>query len=570
MRDVSSKGHKLGATRTTPPKIFRLPNEILLYIFSLNARPYIDLCQDPDGEPRVVMFHDDFDSKGPLLPTRRASQVCRLWRNVILASPALWANALDLNFMMEEEDNWRNEGLKRTGQSPLTVIAEIDLGVPGNRFPYSFLFEILDNHWHRVKTFFVGICTFSESDTVTSVKDAIWNALNRPAPALQFCSVIDLDTVKHSPDTPLFSGQAPQLRSLVLQGFRVKLSGGRWLSNLRRLFLQSCDAFPADVVLQALSEMHLLEDLVLEMDPSPHIEGISELTVELPHLENITIFQSITWLSYLVKSIVPKQGCRFTHTMSSDVNLPAKLDSIDGQGKAYASFLQKYSNTSDIVSISYTLSLDNAGIPGILVKGFIPDNPVLEQETERIVIEYQFNHDFTQWTRTQLPHLAADALAGCDLHNVTTFQLILKGKLEENARITDDTIVAFALFVRALPLVDFLHCNSFALILLLFAQALFRDSAIFPELKTIRLERQEFTTALLAEYITRRRNAGGSVETICLVGNGGSKLEDVSSTVNELEELLGVAVIWEGPIADEKDDDDETDEDEDDNQEDRV
>uniref|UniRef100_A0A8H7XQR3 Uncharacterized protein n=1 Tax=Psilocybe cubensis TaxID=181762 RepID=A0A8H7XQR3_PSICU len=71
-------------------------------------------------------------------------------------------------------------------------------------------------------------------------------------------------------------------------------------------------------------------------------------------------------------------------------------------------------------------------------------------------------------------------------------------------------------------------------------------------------------------YIKRRRNAGGSVETICLVGNGGSKLEDVSSTVSELEEFLGVAVIWEGPISDEEDDEEETDEDDDDNQENRV
>lgn len=535
-----------GTRIESQPKISRLHQEILQYIFSLNARPCVDIGQEPDGDPQIIALRDD-SSPGPLLPIRYASQVCRQWRTTILSSPTLRANALDLNFLTQKNGNWRNEVLKRTGESPLTVIADICFDNAWDGFPYSFLLKILDVHWHRIRTLFVCIHPISEdSDAAIPVRDGLWHAVNRPAPNLKFCTIVNMDAEYHSPNTALFSGESPQLRSITFQGFRVKLSGP-WLFNVRRLFLLSTHSYSVNHILQGLFDMPLLEELTLEMDPSIQGKVVHKSVVELPNLARLVIYNSTTWLTHIVNSIVPRQGCSLIHIVGDEAKLPIKLESLDQQGKAYATFLHKYSKASDITSISYSLHMDS-DLPRLRIKGATSDMSVSQQETDRIDIKYDLSR-FHQWSGGPIPHFVAGALSSCDLQNVKELEFLLDEEFEE---ITGESISVFLSFFRALSSVDVMISNSFALaVVSLVQEASSKDVIILPLLRTIKLTSEEFEPDLLAEFVSQRRQAGVPVESIYTESHG-NEYEDFSSTLRELEDI-GIMVVWkESPREDKR------------------
>ncbi|KAF8910202.1 hypothetical protein CPB84DRAFT_1764891, partial [Gymnopilus junonius] len=54
---------------------------------------------------------------------RRTSQVCNMWRTVMLDSPSLWANIIDLR---QSQGHWREEVIRRTGTSPLSIRGYFD------------------------------------------------------------------------------------------------------------------------------------------------------------------------------------------------------------------------------------------------------------------------------------------------------------------------------------------------------------------------------------------------------------------------------------------------------------
>ncbi|KAF8802064.1 hypothetical protein BYT27DRAFT_7113497, partial [Phlegmacium glaucopus] len=81
----------------TRASVLRLNNDVLYYIFKLNA--------------------DMFSYEDALSNTRKVSQVCQGWRNIILGSPSMWGRLLDFDSLRWSSDNWQNEVLRRSGSS---------------------------------------------------------------------------------------------------------------------------------------------------------------------------------------------------------------------------------------------------------------------------------------------------------------------------------------------------------------------------------------------------------------------------------------------------------------------
>ena len=133
------------STQTAP--IFTLASKMLheivlanTYRENLRLRTHIFF----PGEPPDI-------SQSPLTTTRHASQVCRVWRDILLQSPLIWARCIDLDVLDQRLDNWRELVLERTGDSMLSVtaVSAHRRMIPGSSIE-TFLVNLLDKHWARI------------------------------------------------------------------------------------------------------------------------------------------------------------------------------------------------------------------------------------------------------------------------------------------------------------------------------------------------------------------------------------------------------------------------------------
>ena len=111
-----------------PPPIFILNKDILLDIVSMNADMFVD--------------------KGALNTTRRTSQVCHAWRNVMLTTSSLWARLIDVDCIPYiRSDEWLHELIRRSGNAPLWIRASTFR--PSTYI--SELFYVIKDNWHRIQ-----------------------------------------------------------------------------------------------------------------------------------------------------------------------------------------------------------------------------------------------------------------------------------------------------------------------------------------------------------------------------------------------------------------------------------
>ena len=105
--------HSLSMWHSTSP-ISKLNSDVLREIFAMNT---------DENYGRIFLPSElQLDCKLiPLIITRRSSQVCQAWRDIILGSPSIWASCIDLDVLNQKDDCWRNIVLQRTGQAMLFV-----------------------------------------------------------------------------------------------------------------------------------------------------------------------------------------------------------------------------------------------------------------------------------------------------------------------------------------------------------------------------------------------------------------------------------------------------------------
>ncbi|KAF9475872.1 hypothetical protein BDN70DRAFT_883135 [Pholiota conissans] len=287
----SETSEPLTSSSISNSPIFKLHRDLLWSIFSLNGT-------------YSSFYSANCSENSPLTTTRRSSQVCVLWRQIILDSPSIWGNCMDLDLLGQERSDWRDEVLRRTGRAPLCVQARYAKAVTSNTDIHRFLVDLIDANWERIQVFHIYV---QSRQTLNDAR--VWSAFSRPAPNLRVFSIFSLnneskETIagpfpQHS--LHLFSDNAPVLvqfslrDNTIVMPISVRPFPPALLSaNLRHLSLHQPKEFAATDLLAACEQMPHLKVLEIVISrliaDDPQNECMySHRKVSLPSLMAITI-----------------------------------------------------------------------------------------------------------------------------------------------------------------------------------------------------------------------------------------------------------------------------------------
>ncbi|KAF8972250.1 hypothetical protein BDZ97DRAFT_1752835 [Flammula alnicola] len=156
--------------------ISKLPGDLLWRIFLVNTNMEDDE-KKPDGRNRTASENDpDYLKFHALTATRWSSQVCRLWRHLILASSSLWGKVIDLDILTECHDNWRKEVTRRSGGAALWIKGTVNGQSPVS---LAFFVQLLNEHWSRTRVIRVLV------ESGEYIPAETWDILKRPARDLE-------------------------------------------------------------------------------------------------------------------------------------------------------------------------------------------------------------------------------------------------------------------------------------------------------------------------------------------------------------------------------------------------
>lgn len=261
------------------PAIFNLNEDILLYIFTLNAN---------------MLSHEH-----ALDTTRITSQVCRGWRHLMLATSSLWARVIDMDYISYPwSEKWRHELIRRSGDAPLSINANSLSGSADN----SEFFNFVEKNWHRIQLLLVS---GHHSVNFTRLP------LGIPAPQLEIFEVIfghpkgGKDNADIRP-IPSFGGHAPMLRNLQIFNYEVVDYHAPWLCHLYSLSLKG--SYSGGDLLEMLSEARNIHELQI-VSKVNSVTPSSFPTISLPHLESLEYEGSPLLCATLLDHVDIPQGC---------------------------------------------------------------------------------------------------------------------------------------------------------------------------------------------------------------------------------------------------------------------
>lgn len=309
--------------------IHTLNTDILSYIFALNAHMFSDI--------------------EALTTTRVTAQVCQNWRNIMLATPSLWARLIDMDTLSERWNiQWGNELIQRSGAALLWIRAE---WVRLSTDIAEFLLRIIGENWHRIQILSVQDQSIVFDSKLTRL------AFGVPAPHLEtFDVTFDHTAVSKdnegTPILPLFAGNAPMLRRFHVYAYSID-QWEPWLSQLHSLELDS--TYNGRDVLAVLAATPSLQELLLytqDNDCTPPSLPI----ISLPHLKSLECnglpHPCITLLDHIDLPL----GCSLTISiakLSEDLNLEETEEQIFSVVDAFNRYARRFpqSNIFQIVHI---------------------------------------------------------------------------------------------------------------------------------------------------------------------------------------------------------------------------
>ncbi|KDR68839.1 hypothetical protein GALMADRAFT_145873 [Galerina marginata CBS 339.88] len=325
--------------------IHRLDIDVLLYIFNLNANIFSPF-------------------ENPLKTTRFASQVCRLWRSIILTTPSLWGKLLDLDHLCLYSDELKDVILQRIGpSSSLWIKATSKIAQERASVVQkikAFFFSILDTHWERIEVLAVRF-------GVHGLDSKLLRAIYLPAPRLHvfdldfhgFLPEFDVNWEVDGPVRPtvqsLFANEAPLLFTFHAAFIKPDLCAS-WHPNIRSLRLGSF--FTPTELLDALKRMPLLESIDIrfsELISSDGPRGPSQ--IYLPNLHYIRLESEVVTGVAFLRRITPARGCSLVMPASEigaglqhSKNLTVALDFLSKFARNYFSYHVSTSITLEISS----------------------------------------------------------------------------------------------------------------------------------------------------------------------------------------------------------------------------
>ncbi|KJA24818.1 hypothetical protein HYPSUDRAFT_38489 [Hypholoma sublateritium FD-334 SS-4] len=419
----------MSINRPAPP-IHTLNEDILLYIFTLNA----DMFSDTDA----------------LLTTCVTSQVCQSWRDLMLATPSLWARLIDMYYISKSLGNeWRDELIRRSGTAPLYIRAQ-EIDRSGN------VLRILRENWHRTQRLVVH--------DLTSSVDLTRLVFALPAPYLETFAVTLGGT--HAEDNeealfvPLFGGHAPMLRSFHLSNHALDLRAP-WLHNLHSLVL--ADKYSVRDALAVLAETHGLQELTIyPKNESPAYIPPYQPVVSLPRLRSLYCNGQPLICRTLLDYVDIPLGC----SLEICIHNGAETEELHSAVTTFTRYAQRFlkSNLFQVVDLNCT--------PGDYI-GFYGEATFPVKCRYGITIMLHENHPSTRMA------MILSKLALLDLSRTTKFQFCTQGPLE----------ASFCPFVSSLPSLDTMLIDSTSLSHLM----AFQDdpnitetpSVLFPSLKAL-------------------------------------------------------------------------------------
>ncbi|KJA23912.1 hypothetical protein HYPSUDRAFT_39428 [Hypholoma sublateritium FD-334 SS-4] len=290
---------------THSPPVDSLPYDLLLDIFEMNA----DMFSDPRA----------------LNTARFTSQVCRSWRNIMLATPSIWAKLIDIDctsrvphIVWKEartrvpHNIWREELIRRGGTSLLWIKA--DLFSYSFRHVVNFFFDLIREHWGRIQKLVAKVYC-------RDVDPTLYAPLLLPAPHLEtfefdYGTGIRPDVFmppQESPYLTVFSGQAPMLRRLDFERHRPD-SSAPWLHQLH--FINLTWGY---TTLSVLSATHNLRELKIFWPEDEHMV-LSLFPVALPNLKRLGIFGlELPEVTSILDHLKIPRGCSLDIYADSDM-----------------------------------------------------------------------------------------------------------------------------------------------------------------------------------------------------------------------------------------------------------
>ncbi|KDR69075.1 hypothetical protein GALMADRAFT_145798 [Galerina marginata CBS 339.88] len=313
--------------------ILKLPNDILWRVFWINADLEGDMPEDEEDDDVI-----------PALETlRHSSQVCERWRRLILSSSSLWGQVINITCL--ESDEWREEVLRRTGQSLLCVLG-------GNRHDglsgyQEIAVDLVYSYWDRIRWLELNFADSRCQD------GRLWKTFERSSDVLEIFRVTlfsyeqaneTYTPILSDPDFVIFSNHAPALRTFYAPNIRFNYDAP-WLAHLHYLALSA--AASAGDVLGMLTHMPQLECLVDEDSNAIHRTGASLSHIMAPALSQILIlswFDMRPYVDFLLH-VTPAARCSLGFTYNGAIPDAETLSSAKR-------VLSIYSRRCDLASAS--------------------------------------------------------------------------------------------------------------------------------------------------------------------------------------------------------------------------
>jgi hypothetical protein len=196
-----------GRVTNCSAEIYRLPNEILCYIFEIGKA----LSNSPGKYPPVTFSRD---SKFEVL----VSHVSSHWRAVALGCPALWSNIrgwMAPSRILEEFETY----LERSKGYPLDVTFSFDSALPQSEREMA-LISLISAHVGRWR----NVCL--DMEFLPTYLMVLASIHKHSAPLLQYfsiCPFSDPPANSDDPHGPIFTGGAPNLKHLRLSGSALSI-----------------------------------------------------------------------------------------------------------------------------------------------------------------------------------------------------------------------------------------------------------------------------------------------------------------------------------------------------------
>ncbi|KAF9552326.1 hypothetical protein CPC08DRAFT_714723 [Agrocybe pediades] len=348
--------HIITSSKTTP-------NDLLLSINSMATCPIhavpVELLQE------IFLSNTELDDVPPhdrLTTARHSSQVCQLWRSILLQTPRVWSRLLDLNSLAKSKAKWREVVVSRIGEAPIWMEGSI------KPTTLSLVTSVLEKKWRNVQI-------LQLEGTLDDYPTENWSFLGREAPILERIFLHFPDPVHYIqriqwqyPDV-LFDDSAPKLKEFELSSAIRVVFLDPWFSNLRTLvFTMGQTVHQIFSLLQTtpqLEQLHLLPGSIIDKGDTS-VPAIALPRLEFMHLGHRSCSEAIPFL----ESIEPSSKCLLSMAEVANLNVAtADASLVVNLFTSVLEWLAKYSVGCQLKDITLETIPGNEFVTFLWIRG---------------------------------------------------------------------------------------------------------------------------------------------------------------------------------------------------------